>query len=84
MQYFLAKNHVFRGPEGPKITKNRRKSLKRRCKNAARKKCVEIWCSGLIFGDFLEKKGGPAEGVVSDFFLILMIFLKFSALSFFT
>ena len=62
MQYVQAKNHVFRGPEGVEITKNQIESLKERCKNAARKKCVEIWFSGLILGDFSVKRGGYHGG----------------------
>ena len=68
MQHLPAKNHVFRGPEDQKITKNRRESLKKRCGKAARTKCVEIWFSGLILGDFRVKGGGPAEGVFCEFF----------------
>ena len=67
MQHLPAKNHVFRGPEGPEISKNRRESRKERCQKAARTKCVEIWFSGLILGDSGVKRGGIPEGVFYEF-----------------
>ena len=67
---FRDPNHVFRGPEGARITRNRRKSPKRCWKKAARTKCVEIWFSGVILGDFGVKRGGCPRGC------FLWIFLK--------
>ena len=68
MQHLPSKNHVFRGPEGPEISKNHRKSRKERCQKAARTKSLEIWFSGLISGDFGVKRGGSSRGC---FFRIL-------------